>query len=163
MALNSGTLSTSTPQPGITMPIKNFTTKISTEKTLMEIQKALVSHKAKAVLTEYDDEGIVTHVSFKIKTQHGELPFRLPANIDGVLKCLKRTRGVPTRLKTREQASRVAWRILKDWIEAQLAIVEAEMVDMAEVFLPYAQGPDGRTIYEKFLDAPQTLLVEGQL
>lgn len=143
------------------MAIKNYTTQISVEKTLMEIQKALVSHKAKAVLTEYDDEGIVTHVSFKIETQHGELPFRLPANIDGVLACLYRNQQVPRRLKTREQASRVAWRIVKDWVEAQLAIVEAEMVDMVEVFLPYAQGPDGRTIYEKFLDAPQTLLLEG--
>lgn len=140
------------------MAIKNYTTSISAEKTVMEIQKALASHKAKAVLTEYDDEGVVTHVSFKIETPHGLMPFRLPANVDGVQACLHRNRQVPNRLKTREQAARVAWRIVKDWVEAQLAIVEAEMVDMVEVFLPYAQGEDGRTLYEKFSDAPQLLL-----
>jgi len=31
--------------------------------------------------------------------------------------------------RTREHAARVAWRICKDWIEAQLAIVDAEMAD----------------------------------
>lgn len=143
------------------MAIKNYTTTIAAEKTLMEIQKALASHKAKAILTEYDDEGIVTHVSFKIETRHGLLPFRLPANIDGVQACLHRNRQVPKQLKTREQAARVAWRIVKDWVEAQLAIVEAEMVDLVEVFLPYAQCDDGRTIYERFQNSPDTLLLMG--
>ncbi len=50
--------------------------------------------------------------------------------------------------RTRAQAARVAWRIIKDWIEAQLALVEAEQVDMVEVFLPYAQVQGGRTVYE---------------
>lgn len=142
------------------MAIKNYTTQISTEKTLGEIQKSLATHKASAVLTEYDSEGVVTHVSFKLTMDHGEMSFRLPANIDGVLGCLMQNRQVPKRLRTREQAARVAWRIVKDWIEAQLAIVDAEMCEMAEVFLPYAQGADGRTVYEKFLNAPQALLLE---
>ncbi len=43
----------------------------------------------------------------------------------------------------------MAWRICKDWIEAQLAIVEAEMADMVEVFLPYAQTESGETVYEQ--------------
>ncbi len=142
--------------------IKNYTTQISTEKTLGEIQKALATHKATAVLTEYDDGGVVTHVSFKLRMEHGEMSFRLPANIDGVLGCLLQNPTVPKRLRCREQAARVAWRIVKDWIEAQLAIVDAEMCEMAEVFLPYAQlTNDGRTLYEKFQDAPQALLLEG--
>jgi len=31
---------------------------------------------------------------------------------------------------------------------AQLAIVEAEMADLTEVFLPYAQSRDGKTLYQ---------------
>jgi len=50
--------------------------------------------------------------------------------------------------RTREHAARVAWRICKDWIEAQLAIVDAEMADMMEIFLPYAQTESGETLYE---------------
>lgn len=130
------------------MAILNYTTTISTEKTASEIQKKLAQAKAQAVLCEYDDETVMCAMSFRIMTPHGMVFFRLPANTEGVLRALKRDNNVPKKLKTKEQAARVAWRILKDWIEAQLAIVDAEMANVAEVFLPYAQGPDGRTLYE---------------
>ena len=38
------------------MPILNYTTSISTEKTAGEIQKKLAMAKAQAVLCEYDDD-----------------------------------------------------------------------------------------------------------
>lgn len=130
------------------MAILNYTTSISTEKTSSEIQKKLATARAQAVLCEYDDETVMCAMSFRIMTPHGMIFFRLPANTQGVFKVLKSDNKVPNRLKTREQAARVAWRILKDWIEAQLAIVDAEMADMTEVFLPYAQSHDGRTMYQ---------------
>ena len=46
-----------------------------------------------------------------------------------------------------EQAQRVAWRILKDWIESQIALMESGMVCMEEVFLPYMLAGD-RTVYD---------------
>ena len=48
-----------------------------------------------------------------------------------------------------EQARRVGWRIIKDWLEAQMALLELNMVKIQEVFLPYIIGIDGKTIYEK--------------
>jgi hypothetical protein len=42
----------------------------------------------------------------------------------------------------------VAWRIVKDWTEAQLAMTECGLADTAQVFLPYAQDSTGTTIYE---------------
>jgi hypothetical protein len=140
------------------MAIKNYSTTIAAEKTVMEIQQALARHKASAFLTEYDHLGVIATVSFKLRLPHGEVAFRLPCNVDGVLKCLKAQREVPSRLRTREQAARVAWRITKDWITAQLAIVEAQMVDMAEVFLPYADAGNGQTLYQKMLASPGNLL-----
>ena len=139
------------------MPIKNYTTTISVEKSVMEIQKALAKHKARAILTEYDGDGVLTHLAFQIETVSGRIPFRLPAQVDRVYVCLQRSK-VPRKLKTREQAARVAWRVIKDWVMAQLAIVEADMVDMVEVFLPYAQDSEGETIYTRFIEAPQRLL-----
>jgi len=130
------------------MAILNYTTSINTEKTVSEIQKKLAQAKAQAVLSEYDDNGIMVAMSFKIRTTSGFMAFRLPANIEGVYQALRKNRKIPLRFKTYEQASRVSWRILKDWIEAQLAIVEAEMVEMEEVFLPYAQNESGQTLYE---------------
>lgn len=50
----------------------------------------------------------------------------------------------------REQAERVAWRIIKDWIEAQMAILESEMVTMDEIFLPYTLDNKGNTLYQLF-------------
>jgi hypothetical protein len=134
------------------MAILNYTTSISTEKTAAEIQKKLAMAKAQAVLCEYDDEAVMCAMSFRIMTPHGLIFFRLPANTQGVFKALKADKKVPKRLKTKEQAANVAWRILKDWVEAQLAIVDAEMADMTEVFLPYAQGQDGRTMYQAIED-----------
>jgi len=130
------------------MPILNYTTSIATEKTAAEIQKKLARAKAQAVLCEYDDDAVMCAMSFRINTPHGLVFFRLPANTQGVFKALRQDSKVPKRLKTKEQAAKVAWRVLKDWVEAQLAIVEADMADLTEVFLPYAQGQDGRTLYQ---------------
>ena len=43
---------------------------------------------------------------------------------------------------------RVAWRILKDWVEAQLALIETGMVSVEQVFLPYCQSGNGETLFE---------------
>lgn len=130
------------------MAILNYTTSISTEKTASEIQKKLAAAKAQAVLCEYNDETVMCAMSFRITTPYGMVFFRLPANTDGVYKALLNDSTVPKRLKNKGQAARVAWRILKDWIEAQLAIVDAEMADITEVFLPYAQNQNGQTVYQ---------------
>lgn len=125
------------------MAILNYTTSISTEKTASEIQKKLAMAGAKAVLSEYEN-GVMYAMSFRI----GELSFLLPINIDGAYVALGKNRKVPKRLKTREQAARVAWRIIKDWVEAQIAIIELGQAELPQVFLAYAQDKTGKTIYE---------------
>lgn len=131
------------------MAILNYTTEIAAEKTAQEIQTILVKARATAVLMEYEN-CVLSHLSFKVSTAHGEMAFRLPANIDGVLKAIQRSPKVPKRQKNREQAARVAWRIVKDWVEAQIAIIEAEMATLPQVFLPYLQTENGDTVYERF-------------
>lgn len=131
------------------MAILNYTTSIAAEKTASEIQAKLVTAKASAVMSEYEN-GVLARISFKVTTIHGDHAFQLPANIDGVFNALKRNHKVPKGFKTREQAARVAWRIIKDWVEAQLAIIEADMATLPQVFLPYMQlGPD-ETVYSRF-------------
>jgi len=126
--------------------ILNYTTKITTEKTASEIQKKLANTGAQAILCEYND-GIMCAMSFRIDTPSGRVSFRLPVNTAGVYKVLQSSK-IPRSKKTKDQAARVALRILKSWIEAQLAIVQAGMADLTEVFLPYAQNKAGRTVYE---------------
>jgi hypothetical protein len=129
------------------MAILNYTTQIKAEKTLAEIQIMLAKAKAQALMMEYED-GTPSALSFRIKTGAGVMSFRLPANIQKIYQVIIRNQRITLKLRTREQAARVAWRIMKDWLEAQLAIVEAEMVDLEQVFLPYAQNSTGATLYE---------------
>lgn len=142
------------------MPLLNYTTKVSTDKTVGEIQKMLAKAGAKAILSEYDDEGEVSAVSFKMLVSNQEIGFQLPIAPEKVLTVLRSQRGVETRYKTPEQAKRIAWRIVKDWVEAQLAIIETQMVKPEQVFLPYAITQTGETLYESVISSGR-LLGEG--
>lgn len=141
------------------MPIKNYTTGIKAEKTVAEIQAMLARAGANAVLIEYGPDAVLTAVSFKIETPYGIVGFCLPANVDKTLAVLQRQR-VPKGLQTAEQAARVAWRIIKDWVAAQLALVETEMVSVDQVFLPYALTDGKETLYERLLEGNLKLLTE---
>jgi hypothetical protein len=129
------------------MPILNYTTTIEVQKTVGEISAMLGRAKATAILTELE-EGIVSAISFRIKTEFGVLTFRLPANTQRIYQVIARNRLITPRMRTKEQAARVAWRIVKDWLQAQLAMIEADLVDLEQVFLPYAQNAAGQTVYD---------------
>ncbi len=76
--------------------------------------------------------------------------YRLPCRHEAVTKLLVRDRNVPPRLSTPEQGLKVAWRILKDWVEAQVAIIQSGMVQVEEVFMPYQVLSNGQTFYEEY-------------
>lgn len=130
-------------------PIANYTTTVTAKKSISEIQDMLVAHGAKHILMDYDQQSPVG-LAFVVVTHYGEVPFRIPANIDRVQAVLNKQR-VRTQVSD-EMASRVAWRILKDWIRAQMAILETEMVSIDQIFLPYMEMEKGKTLYEVMLD-----------
>ena len=137
------------------MPLLNYTTKINVFVTVGEIQEILVKHGAKKIMQDYDDESHITALTFCIMTPGGIRGIRLPANVDAVQKVLTKQKVKCDR----EQAERVAWRIVKDWVEAQMAILESEMVQMDEIFLPYMLNNQGHTVFEAYRD--KQLLLEG--
>ncbi len=142
------------------MPILNYTTTISPIKTVGEIQEILARAGVTAVQLEYAG-GEPTAVKFRIAIQDRFLDFRLPSRWQGVHKTLTRDTNIEKRYRSEEQAKRVAWRIIKDWVEAQIALVQAGVAEMAEVFLPYAANPQtGQTFYENFITGLQ--LPEGE-
>jgi hypothetical protein len=129
----------------------------------LQIEVKLAKAKAEAILKEYDSDGIVSAISFRIKTEFGVLTFLLPANIQRIYQVVARDTQVPRSLRTREQASRIAWRIVKDWTDAQLAMIEAGLVDLQQVFLPYAQDETGQTFCELMRERKfQPLLLESE-
>jgi len=137
------------------MALLNYTTQIEAMKTVGEIQGILAGHGAKSIKTDYSDDGQVEALSFLILTPQGEVGIRLPIDPEAVLKVLTRQNRlgrVPGRYLTHAQAVRVAWRIVKDWVQAQMAIIETEMVRMEQVFLPYVITEGGRTLYEAMME-----------
>ncbi len=141
------------------MAILNYTTTVDSFKTVSEIEYILMKHKAKSIMKNYDGESI-TGLSFLIDTGVQQIPVKLPVKVDECLKVLKKEKRENPRKQikdTREQAERVAWRILKDWVEAQMALLDIEMVRFEEIFLPYIETKNGQTIYER-LEGEQFLL-----
>jgi hypothetical protein len=132
------------------MPIKNYTTSVDAAKTCGEISGLLAAKGARRIQMEYDDHHQPIALSFTYAAYGFPVFFQLPCNIDGVEKCLRGQKGVGFQYQNREHARKVAWRILKNWVEAQIAIVEAGAAQMVEVFLPYAVQQDGKTMFELF-------------
>lgn len=141
------------------MPILNYTTTVSSDKSIGQIQKCLAKHGVSQVLTEYGTEGEVAAVSFRMLYNDVMISFRLPAHVDSIYVIMQNEKRVQRKHRTRDHARRIAWRIIKDWVEAQLALVEAEQAEMVEVFLPYAQDPrTGETIFKKLARSDFKLL-----
>ncbi len=133
------------------MPILNYTTKVDTKRTAAEIQETLVDAGVRGVMVEYDSDRQPTALTFQIEMQGRLVSFRLPSRWVGVYNILHDNRKIERRYRTEDQAKRVAWRIVKDWVEAQLAMVQAQTAEMPEVFLPYAVNPQtNRTLYDEF-------------
>lgn len=128
------------------MPLLNYSTKVDIYATLGAIQGQLVKHGAKKIMQDYDDQGRIVSISFLIDTPAGVRGIRLPANVDAVQEVLARQKVKCDR----EQAERVAWRIVKDWVEAQMAILESEMVQVDEIFLPYMVNDKGQTFFAAY-------------
>ena len=133
------------------MPIANYTTCISAIKSVGEIQGILVGHGATQILIDYAKDKTIESLSFKIETPHGDLPFRLPVNALAVQRVLEDQRVDP-RYRTYEHAVKVAWRITRDWVRAQMALLETEMVRLEQVFLPYMMAGKDKTLYETMRD-----------
>ena len=147
------------------MALLNYTTTIEPEQTIGEIQKLLSRFNVSAFMTEYDGRQ-VSSVSFKIDVTGKPMGFKMPCNWRAVLQVFNEQGIGVGKIKHKDknmdnQAIRTAWRILKVWVEAQLALIEVNMATVQQVFLPYAIMRDGRTLSEYVESDPKFLLGEG--
>ena len=129
----------------------NYTTEVPAAKSAGQIVQALLDAGASAVKMESEKgDGRITGISWQSRTKHGVLPFRLPVKVEAVYTVLQKYR-VQGRIRIgvdRARAERVAWRIAKDWVEAQMALLVSEMVTLEEVFLPYLLVGPQTSMYE---------------
>lgn len=143
----------------------NYTTTIEPEQTIAEIQRALTSHGVTAMMTEYDGRQI-SAVSFKIDLGGKQAGFKLPCNWRAVREVFNQQGITKSRLKHKDhdldnQAIRTAWRIILVWVQAQLSLVDINMVTVPQIFLPYMIMGDNRTLSEHVATDPSFLLGNG--
>ena len=116
--------------------LKNY--RSESKNTFDKIQKILASHKARQVFFDYEDNGRVKTLGFSLEIKGKFVGFRLPARVE----------KVELLISNKDQAYRTAWANIRDWLDAQMALIDTEQVKMEEVFLPYAIGRDGKTFFE---------------
>lgn len=150
------------------MTVLNYTTQIAASKTVGEVQQLLARHGASRIAVDYLD-GAPSGVSFSLATPHGPRLFTLPVDVDAMHRLLiaeqdaGRLRGGRSVavMRSREQAERVAWRVIKDWLAAQLALVQTEMASVDQVLLPYLHVDGERTLYAVYRDREDVLAIEA--
>jgi hypothetical protein len=145
----------------------NYTTKIPARATAQECFDLLSEAGAETVAIRLAAK-VPVGLSFRLLVpgpsgQPEPRNFDLPVNIDGMERRLGRS-GVfaglhisvaqRQHLSSREHATDVGWRVLRDWLEAQLAMIAAEMATLDEIMLPYlvldAGGGQTRTLVEAY-------------
>lgn len=117
-------------------------TKIPAQRTASEVQDVLRRSGAHQIATEYTPDGSIRAMRFTFPVDGQVVTFELPVRVEALLPKLR---------NDKEQAERVAWRQLLRWVEAQLALIDAGMVQPAEVYMPYRILPNGRLLGEALL------------
>lgn len=135
------------------MNIKNYTSSVPTERTIGRIELALSKAGASSIVKDYE-EGVLKAICFKVKLPNGRpVSIRLPAKPEAVYDAMKSSIRRPragTLETLRAQSERTAWKLMQEWVEIQLSLIQMQQADFMQVFLPYAW--DGhQTLYDKML------------
>lgn len=144
--------------------IKNYTSAVSVERTISLIEQELVKIGANEITKSYT-EGTPTGIIFSIKLNGASpqiLRFCIPTNAAAAFDAIRTISAYRTKKPAwlKEQAQRTAWRIVFNWVQAQVAMVQLKQAEALEVFLPYLydQNKD-ETFYEKVKASNYTLLL----
>jgi hypothetical protein len=156
--------------------MKNYTSSVAPERSITNIESLLVKAKAADINKSYES-GIVTAISFVIfePSNNSRIAIRLPANVPQVFEALKKImapkRGSWDRMRLQrlqEQAARTAWKLMQDWLEVQLSLIEMKQAELLQIFLPYVLAGNNQTFYQKLkennfigLPAPESKATEN--
>lgn len=143
----------------------NYTTTINANRTIAEMQAMLVRAGATSVTLHYGPDQRPSGIEFVVGTKYGPQMFRLGVDVRAVQMLLakQRTRGsLADRMQfVREQAERTGWRVVRSWLEAQLAMVEIGLASLDQVMLPYMLMAPEKTVYDAYQDNQSTLQLEA--
>lgn len=126
------------------------TTQIETTRTVSEIQAMLGKYGATKIVMDFVGSN-VDGIAFMYPWEDGkEIPFKLPCRWKQIETILRQGHRRPKNGDSFENwARRVAWRQILRWIQAQMALVETNMVKVQEIFLPYAVMKNRETMFDQ--------------
>ena len=134
------------------MALKNYTSQVAASRSISWIEGKIARSGATQILKMYDPDGRVEGIAFIIPINGINMSFKLPAQVkacENVLKSAVRRPTKATYERIKEQSERTAWRIVKDWVDAQMAMIELSQVDFLEVFMPYLYSHNqNKTFYQ---------------
>src|SRR6266508_3707864 len=118
--------------------LKNYRARThAKESPVQKIQRILMAHKARALAFDYDDNGRVKSLIFSLEISGLLRSFKLPARIENVASILYKEPFANLNATKQEQTYTTAWANIRDWIDAQMALIDTDMFKVAEVSLPY--------------------------
>lgn len=147
------------------MFLKNYTSNVPVSETIGRIERVLIRCGVTGIMKEYvGTEGEIHAITFQIESPGGKVTVRLPADrhkaLDalftdyvGIDKITSDDRvNSPYKKKRRkdfeEQASRTAWKLVQDWVEVQMSMIQMNQAETLQVFLPYIYDGE-RTFYDR--------------
>lgn len=151
------------------MFLKNYTSEVPVSQTIYRIEQVLIKCGVSGIMKEYTGtNGEISAITFQIEAPAGKITIRLPADKEKAIDALwldyvdgdklnakgDAIEGWSSRKKKRradfaEQAARTAWKIVQDWVEVQMSMIQMKQADTLQVFLPYVF--DGKRTYYQAL------------
>lgn len=143
------------------MNLKNYTSEVPASRSMAKIEESLVKAGATNIMKAYEN-GTCSAITFRMLVNNRPIFFKLPAKVDACFNALWKEISRPrkdTRQKTTLQAERTAWKIVCDWVEVQLSMIQLEQAEPLQIFLPYVYDPEkDQTFYEKIKSGNLKLL-----
>ena len=147
------------------MNLMNYTSTVPAYRSIAYIESKLAGHGAKQIVKFYDDESRVSSIAFIMNVNGVEIPYKLPARVqkcEHVLKSSVKRPRKDTFKRIAEQSERTAWKIVSDWVDAQMAMIELSQVEFMEVFLPYLYSyKKDQTYFESIKERGYKALLPG--
>ena len=162
------------------MFLKNYTSNVPVSETIHNIEKVLIRCGVSGITKEYGPTpGDIAAVTFHIQTDPNlpKFTIRLPVDKEKCLQALwldyvagdklndkgdsinaYGSRKKKRRAEFAQQAERTAWKIIQDWVEVQMSMIQTRQAEFTEVFMPYIF--DGKeTIYQRVKSGNLPLLL----
>jgi hypothetical protein len=135
--------------------MKNYTSTVPISRTISRIEEILVRSGAVNIIKDYRGPGTLDALCFTYIVGEKKIAIRLPANVKAVESVLRGSMKRPragTMDRIADQAERTAWKIIQDWIEIQISLIEMKQAEFLQVFMPYIWNGK-TTLFQSFKES----------